>query len=472
MRPFFLTKTSSFRYVLILSGIMGGASAAAAESLTLQQSVAMALKQNRLLAADQYRVDMARAGMDEANGYLLPRVDASYSAMRSNSPMTVFGSKLLQKRVTNADFVPATLNHPAAINNYQPKLTLSMPLYQGGALWAGRRQAEQGGAATGSQHEWMRQQLMFQTIQTYMAWLNASAQLQAAEKTLEASGRYLNNVVSMHKRGLLIESDVMDAEVHRLQSEVRVNQSRNAVAESRDMLARLTGVDAEQLTEPVAAPEFQQPQLSGEALTAAAMESRPDLKALQAQLEASRAGVDKARSSFLPHVAVQATQEWNNANPSVRNGNATVSAVVSMNIFAGGSDRAVVSRQEADAARLSLELDDKRQQIGNEVRDALRQLTEAQKRSKTEARAMKQAEESLRITELRHLQGLEKTSDLLNAQSRADMARAEAIRAGYDVSVAKAQLMLFAGRLGEESLMASAAANQPDENVNDKGNVQ
>jgi len=424
---------------------------AAADTFTLQQSVAMALQHNRLLAADQYRVQAAEAGVDEANGHLLPRLDAGYSMMRSNSPLTVFGTKLMQQRVTAADFNPVTLNNPSAINNYQPSLTLSMPLYQGGALWAGRRQAEQGVQASHSQHAWLRQQTIFQTIQTYMAWLNADAQLKAAEKSLEASSRHLNNVRAMRKRGILIDSDVMDAEVHRLQNEVRVNQSRNGVEHARDLLARLTGMTTEVMTQPAAAPELQAP-AAVQQLEQTAIRQRPDFQAMQSTLEASRAAVDVEKSSFMPHVSLQATQEWNSATPSVRNGNATVGAQVSMNLFAGGSDKAALSRRRADAARLSLELDDKQSQIINEVRQARRQLTEAEKRSRAESEAMNQALESLRITELRHAQGLEKTSDLLNAQSRADMAQAEAIRAGYDVSVAKANLLLVSGSLSEGSI--------------------
>jgi len=422
-----------------------------AEPFTLKQSVAMALQHNRLLAADQYRVQAAEARVDEANGHLLPHLDAGYSLMRSNSPLTVFGTKLMQQRVTAADFNPLTLNNPVAINNYQPQLTLTMPLYQGGALWAGRKQAEQGVLATAGQHLWLRQQTIFQTIHTYMAWLNADAQLKAAEKSLEASGRHLSNVLSMRKRGILIDSDVMDAQVRRLQNEVRVNQSRNGVAHARDLLARLTGMTTEAMTQPAAATELHAP-TGAEGLEDVAVKQRPDLHAMQSELEASRASVDMEKASFLPHVSLQATQEWNSSTPSVRNGNATLAAMVSMNLFAGGSDQAVLNRREADAARLSLELDDKEQQIVNEVRQALRQLSEAEKRNKAESEAMNQAMESLRITELRHAQGLEKTSDLLDAQSRADLAQAEAIRAGYDVSVARASLLLVSGGLSEESL--------------------
>jgi len=450
MMPFFCGKVSVIRYTLMLLGLLGLAGQAAAEGVTLQKSVALALQHNRLLQADHYRVDAAKARVAEARGYLLPSLDAGYTVMRSNAPLTAFGTKLLQQRVTAADFNPALLNNPSAINNYQPKLTLSMPLYQGGALWAGRKQAEQGVEASEQQHLWLSQQTIFQTIQAYMAWLNADAQLQAAEKSLQASDKHLGNVQSMRKRGVLLDSDVMNARVSRLKNEVRVNQARNAVAYGQDLLARLTGSELDRQLHPAPAPTI--PTVAGAAaekdgLADDAINHRPDFKAMQAALAASRAASDMERASFLPHLSLQATQEWNSETVAVKNSNATVAAVVSMNLFAGGSDRAALNRREADSARLKLELTDKRQQITNEVRHAERQLLEALARGKAESEAMKQAQESLRITELRHRQGLEKTSDLLDAQSRADQARAESIRAGYDVSVARAHLLLVTGRL-------------------------
>ncbi|MDX8404654.1 MAG: TolC family protein [Mariprofundus sp.] len=444
-------KISVIRYTIIFMGLTVFASPAAAATISLQQSVALALQHNRLLAADQYRVDAARMRVDEASGHLLPRLDAGYTAMRTNSPLTVFGAKLMQQRVRAADFNPTTLNNPSAINNFQPALSLTMPLYQGGKLWAGREQAAQGVKGSEYQHAWLRQQTIFQTIQTYMAWLNADAQLVAAEKSLQASHKNLSNVQSMRKRGILLNSDVMDAQVRRLQNEVRVNQGRNAVAYARDLLARLTGLSAGKFNRPVAAAKLHGVTPVAE-LADVAVRQRPDLQAMQASLAAVRAAVDMEKASFMPHLSLQARQEWNSPTAAVRNGNATVMAIVSMNLFAGGSDRAALNRREADAARLSLELADKKQQIVHEVRQALRQFSEAEARHKAESEAMNQALESLRITELRHAQGLEKTSDLLDAQSRADQARAESIRSVYDVAVAKAQLLLVSGGLDETSL--------------------
>jgi len=428
------------------------ASPSEAASLTLKAAITAALEHNKLLGADRYRVEAANSGVDEASGHLLPRIDASYTATRSDSPLTVFASRLLQQRITAADMNPATLNNASAVNNYQPKVTFSMPLYQGGALWAGRKKAAQEAAATRQQHRWLQQQIIFQTIRTYMQTLNAKAQLRAAEKALTASNRHLANVKAMQKRGILIASDVMDAEVHRLQSTVAVNQSRNALAHARDLLAHLTGLSAESVANLAPAPALSPPEQEESQLIERALAQRPDLLAVSSALASAKAEIDKAQAAFLPHLSVQAIREWNSSSLAVRHGNTTVAAVVNVNLLAGGADRAAINRADADAARLSLELADRQQQTAIDVRQALRQLHEAKIRQEAETQALRQASESLRIITLRHTQGLEKTAELLDAQSRADHARAAAIQAKYDVGVATAALLLATGMLNEERI--------------------
>ena len=449
---FFLRSRLACRYILFFL-LCGFPAAAAAASLTLPQAVAMAMQKNRQLLADSYRVESANLAVQSAQGHLYPRLDMSYTAMRTDSPLNVFGARLLQRRITPADFNIANLNNPSAINNYQPRLTLSLPLYQGGELWAGREGARQHSLAAEFQHQWLSQQIVFQTVQLVAQLRNAEAQVAATEKALQAAEDHLSTARAMARRGVLIKADVMDAEVHRLNVEVRLNQLRNMQAQAEDRLRTHLNLAA---GEPLHLVGAMQLRMQGvdmnnvERLAEDAVQNRADLLTLQAESSAAEADVHKARSGFLPHVSVQASQEWNNSNLAVKNGNATVAAVVSMNVFAGGSDHAEMGRARANSARLSLLLDDRRQQVRNEVHDAWRQLRESMERRHAMAHAFQQARESLRIVKLRFEKGLEKATDLLDAQSRSDQAEAASIQANFDAVVAQARVLLAAGKLEQE----------------------
>jgi len=118
-------------------------------------------------------------------------------------------------------------------------------------------------------------------------------------------------------------------------------------------------------------------------------------------------------------------------------------------LFAGGGDLARVRAAESESLALEFQLMDKQQQISNEIRQAWRSLRTAEKRLASENEALTQTSESLRIKSLRYNQGLEKTSDVLDAQARMDASRVASIRAKYDVVVARAALLLAAGKLDE-----------------------
>ncbi|NWF37027.1 TolC family protein [Mariprofundus sp. KV] len=425
------------------------ATAAAGEISTLRQSVDYALSNNRMLAANAQSVEQASAGIADATGRLLPRVDLSTGVARSNAPGDYFGMKLNQRSITAADFNPAVMNNPGYINNYQSRVGVTMPLYQGGALWAGRKLAEHRAEASLYGHSFMRQQVVFQVISAYARVRQSQAQITAMQRAVTAADKRYRDTQEMQKRGMLIMSDVMDANVHQLRTTLKLEEAKNSFASSKEMLERVMGLNGDVTLNTEEDPQLKMPVLALQEAINHGLANRPDLKAVEEQYLASSAAVDQSRASFLPHVNLVAAQEWNASTFGVKNRNTMVGATVSMNIFAGGSDRAKHRAAQAESVSLEYKSADMKQQIHNEIGQAWRQLAESRLRYESESEALKQSEESLRIKSLRFEQGLAKTSDLLDAQVQADSARVAAIRAKYDLTVAEAALLLATGTLDE-----------------------
>src|ERR1044072_3177154 len=106
-----------FRYALIL--VAGPL--LAQDSLSLRDAVRVALHNNSSLAASSAAVDAAAAArIAQPRGGRLPKVDYSESWIAGNNPVYVFSSLLTQHQFTVENFNIETLNHPEAINNYQP----------------------------------------------------------------------------------------------------------------------------------------------------------------------------------------------------------------------------------------------------------------------------------------------------------------------------------------------------------------
>lgn len=429
--------------------VVTATTAAAGEISTLRQSVDYALSNNRMLAANAQSVEQANAGIADATGRLLPRVDLSTGVARSNAPGDYFGMKLNQRSITAPDFNPAVMNNPGYINNYQSRVGVTMPLYQGGALWAGRKLAEHRAEATLYGYGFMHQQVVFQVIAAYARVRQSQAQIMAMQRAVTAADKRYKDTQAMQRRGVLIMSDVMDANVHQLRTTLKLEEAKNSFASSLEVLERAMGLNGDVILNTEEDPQLKMPEFTLQEAIDRGVANRPDLRAVQAQYLASSAAIDQSRASFLPHVNLMAAQEWNASTFGVKNRNTVVGATVSMNIFAGGSDRAKYRAAQAESVSLEYKSADLKQQIQNEIGQAWRQLAESRLRYESESEALKQSEESLRIKSLRFEQGLAKTSDLLDAQVQADSARVAAIRAKYDLTVAQAALLLATGTLDE-----------------------
>lgn len=425
---------------------------AQAAEMSLRQSVEYALEHNRMLSAASQGVEQAEAQADMATGRLLPRIDASTGYMRTDSPLGHFGTKLLQQRVTTADFAPAQLNQPGYINNYQSRLGLTMPLFSGGALWAERKGAREKARSAELGYAYTRQQLVYQTIAAYAHARQLSALVNARRNAVRAADKRWQDARSLQRRGMAIKSDVMDARVHKLRAEVALGDAENSYAASLESLRLILGMNAATPIGELMEPELSYRPAALDDLIAKYTGSRADLLALQGELTAAESAEDKAMSGFLPNVDLVAAQEWNSDKFSLKNRNSMVGVNVSVNLFSGGSDRARMRAATSQRVSLEYRVADKRQQIGNEIRQAWRALKLAEQRYNSEELALQQTSESLRIKSLRHAQGLERTSDILDAQSMADASEVGYIRAKYDLVTARAALLLATGTLNEEAV--------------------
>ena len=440
-----------FCVLIVTLSAVSFSSQAKEQQLNIQQAVDLALSQNYLLAAEQAGVDAAQAGALRAKRLRWPTVTASSSILRTDSPLQVFGTKLEQSRVSSDDFSPANLNNPEAVSYFQTRLEVTAPVYSGGAIAAGQQIAGALADASVAAQKGLEQKVIFEVIKAYSETLQAEAQISALKKARYAAKNHQQTTQALLNKGMVIPSDLMDADVHLLDVNVTLTQAKHESARAEDRLRDLLGIDFET---PLSLELFELQENPDENSSADwirwAITHRPDLIVLQQQFKASKSSLVERHSAFKPHVAVKAIQSWNSDSIAIENRNTTLAGVVEWNLFSGGADKAALDVATAQSMQLRYQIQGKKQQIRREVMDAVRQLSEAQYRKQAREQALKQAEEALRIRTLRHDQGLENTTDLLMSQAQADSVRAEYIRSGFDVTLARAALFMAAGKLTPE----------------------
>jgi outer membrane protein TolC len=128
-------------------------------------------------------------------------------------------------------------------------------------------------------------------------------------------------------------------------------------------------------------------------------------------------------------------------------GSWSVMAVLRWNLFDGWADRARVREAEAARDRARATRSRAASVIGLEAREARARWLTARERAGVAEHAIAQAEETLRIVQVRYRSGLATVVDLLAAEAALTESRTRLVEAIHDGNVAVAAWELALGRL-------------------------
>ena len=417
--------------------------ARAATSLTIEDALRAAWRQNEALTASERGVEAARLDAEAARDRRLPELQLNARALRTDEPMMAFGTRLDQGRINAEDFDPARLNDPDAIGGYQVGATLTQVIYGGGRITAGRRAAD--AAATAGRHDHARrqQEVAAQVVEAYFGSQAAREGVQYAEDVLAHARETERFVRARAADGAALESEVGRATAFRAQAEADLAMARQRLATARSALALLSGPEAfeAELTTPLDEPRPLPARAAGadEDLSA-----RPDLAAARARIEAARASVSVARGALLPEVFAQASAEAARS-ADLADGTGWTTLMVGLRWKLGASDLRSVSaaraREESAAAMVRWQ----ERQASREISEARRAIESADVRVQSAREAVSASESARTIREARHRQGLLPLTEVLDAEAGLAGARALLLRSRFESRVARAQLQLASG---------------------------
>jgi len=441
-----------FRHLAIAIFISLASSASWAEKLEYKQCVETALSQNPDLAISRAQIEQAEAAVRQAEGNKKPHLNLSLTATRSNDALNAFGLKLGQERIGLADFNPATLNAPASINNFNSRIELLVPVYNGGMVQSYIDTAKAYVRAAQSGDEVARQQLTKHVLMAYQGVHTARAYIKLAEEARAAAEEYVRISDKLHKQGMVVKSDVLSAKVNLQDIKVKVVEAKNAEAAALNQLALLMGKSLDEsldVGEPVT-PAMLDGSVTD--LRAQALNDHAGLRALRNQLEGASAQVGAARSGKKPQFNVMLRQDWNDKNPGFDASSYTVAGVLSWAAFDGGINNATIDRAQAARAEVAAKLRQAEDGIGYQVTDARRKSLEAEEKIGVREGGVEQAQEAQRLVRKRYENGMATLIELLGAQAQLDKAGADLVAARYELAVNRAELKRAVGVLSTEQI--------------------
>ena len=405
--------------------------------LSIQDAIRTAWTRQSGLQAGAAMVARARAEASAMGALRLPTATLGVGLIRSDEPMTAFGTRLDQARITQMDFQPSSLNHPDAIQGAGATLTLSQPIYAGGRLDAARRAGSDLADAEGAAQGHRRQQVALAITQAYFGAQVAEEALRYAEDTLKQAIETDRFVQARVDQGLMLKSDGERTKAYCAQSGAGVAEARARVASARSALALLAGDDiaADSLTTPLGLPLEQAEQSAGQ---------RGDLQAVREQARAAEEGVIAAKGSLKPEVGLQVTA--GTMRDALNSGGnwTTVSLGAKWTFSFGDAQRVSAARAAARAAELTVKWQES--VADREVQEARRAIQTAQAKIGFAQTAVKASESVRAIRTARYREGLLPLMEVLDAESSLTGARTLLLASQLDFRLGQAQLALALGQ--------------------------
>jgi outer membrane protein TolC len=411
------------------------------KSLSLAEALAIAKESNYAIQMADADVEMVKSRYRQTNAAFLPQISIEETAITTNDPLSVFGFRLKQESVTASDFNPSRLNNPDTYDNFSTRFEVRQPVFNADKLYQ-RSAVKNQLRASQEQFESAVQQARFRVKDTYYQLLLADRRLEVIAKSLQTAEEMERQAKNFLDQGMISKADYLSARVRLLDLQSQQTQSRDQRTTIQDNLKYLLGIEEEVSIIPV--DNMSTPRTKVEGLDGF-YSKNSGLEALRYQVEAAEQMVNSSKLSFIPSLNLFGNYEFNDEVIFGTAGDSyMLGATLKWNLFSGFSNAGKVMQSKAELRKAKLAHQSRSFDHRLSVDRAQRSLNQAREQLELAKATQEQAEEDFRIRNDRYKQGMERTTDLLAAETKLSQSRLQQLNALYlyHRSLAKLELLL------------------------------
>ncbi|WP_289644285.1 TolC family protein [Maribacter aestuarii] len=382
--------------------------------ISKQEALAKVKERNNTMKMAEQDVLMAKGDFNQTNAVLLPTIGISHTGIATTNPLMAFGSKLNQEILTQADFNPELLNNPSQIQDFATRVEIQQPILNLDGLY--QRKA--------AKAKWNATELESQRTQDYVALEvdMAYMQLQLAYKTVEvlqkakkSATENLRIATNSFEQGYLQKSDILVVQVRVTEIDNQLQYAKSNILNSSNYLSVLMDETPYQILQPTDSLTL----ITETILSEEFSENRKDIQAMESVSEAYKQQYKADKMSFLPRLNAFGTYELHDNEIFQGGANGFLfGASLQWNILEGTKRFGKAQKSRAELEKSKLKLHQYKSESQLELNKAIRGLADAKNNLKLTELAMFQSKEALRIRTNRFKQGLEKTTELLMAESQ------------------------------------------------------
>lgn len=420
----------------------GGASATLPEKLDLATARALALSHNRAIAQAKERIREQEGVIVEARSAYSPRVDAnaSYDA-RDKNRIESFGGL----------FAPLD-------QSWVADLAVSYTVLDGKFRDANSEAAQAARAAAESQMQAVLDDLLLQVSQRYFDALLAADRIEVQKKAITVLDEQLSYAKKRFEAGAGPQFNVLQAEVALANAKPGLVRAEGDRKIAIDRLRRVIGMDfakgagPEDITLVDRWPDAKLRHSLDDAIRRA-LDNRPELAAIRAEIEANRQQIRAESSRHKPKLQVVGSYGGQSLSftDSVTDGLAgwTAGIRLSIPIIDGGLTKGRVQQAESRLRQAELGEEQKQFDIQGEVRDAWVAWEEGSTILESSQKVVEQADEALRLARSSFEAGAATQLDVLQSQLELTRARLEEAVALHTYHTALASVRRAMGDIAE-----------------------
>jgi outer membrane protein len=432
-----------------------------AMTVTLEQSVEMALERNPSLQIAEKELTKAKASVWEAYTVILPTLDGSASLQHAwdiqQQTIPNFIKQMLGTGFPGVEDMPDYVQLSFGLDNtFMYGLQLGQPLFLGGAGIAGIKMANYAKHASQHSLEMTRQNLIFQSVRSFYTCLLARELVLVQEEALKQAEANLAIAAKKYEAGTASGFDKMRAEVEIANLNPVVIATRNNYQVALTAMRSVLGLSEDVHIDVIGELAFVPDEMAVVELLKVQREAllhRPELLGFAAQKRIARTGITLARSEFFPKVFFATSYSFlamkNNYKFHKDDFSKGFTSAISLQIpiFRGFG-----AHKRVQKARLDYKIaEDSEKQIRDgimaEVEIVYNNFQEARERLESAGESIQLAEEALRLANLMYEEGASTQLDVMSSQLALRQSRLNNATALFEYQVARYNLRRVMGGL-------------------------
>jgi len=433
-------------------------------TLTLENSVKLALEKNPEIKMAEKEVAKAKAAVWEAYSNILPQLKATANFQHAWDLQTTTIPNFLKPMLSPlAPFIPEFDKMPDYVqlvfgleNTFFYGATLTQPLFLGGAGVSGIKMAYAGSRAAENSLNAKKQDLIYKTANAFYACLLAKELVNVQEEALQQTEANFNVVLKKYKVGMASGFDKMRAQVEVANRKPQVIAARNnyklALTNLRTILGLERNVDIKVEGE-FQYVEDELDRVSLKDIQSQALLTRPEIQALNEQKYISKKSIDIAKSSFMPKLFFQTDYSFlamrNDYKFQQDDFSKGFTSAISLQIplFTGFKNSKQYQKAKLEY-RIMLDTEKKVfDGIAAEVEVTYNAFQEAKEKYQAASQSVDLATEALRLANLMYDEGTNTQLDVLNSQLALTQARLNFVSSIYEYQIARYKLRKATGIL-------------------------